>query len=48
MSRKWGVPPNAESSAIGRMTPIPIGRSLAGQRSSAVVDANAPAAVPFP
>ena len=34
MSAKWGVPPNAESSAIGRMTPMPIGRSLTGQRLS--------------
>ena len=47
MSAKWGVPPNAESSAIGRMTPMPIGRSLTGQRLSAAA-ATAPAPFPSP
>ena len=47
MSAKWGVPPNAESSAIGRMTPMPIGRVLAGQRLS-VVGCHRAGSVPSP
>src|SRR5215207_616282 len=47
MSAKWGVPPNAESSATGRMTPMPIGRSLTGQRLSPAATA-APAPIPSP
>ncbi len=33
---------------MGRMTPIPIGRVLAGHRCSAIVDANTPAPPPSP